>query len=210
MSLKRSKRLGPPLANKRTAQVHRKTGETDITIDLNLDGTGKYEVSTGIGMLDHLLESLTKHSLFDLKIKATGDIDRDTHHLLEDMGLALGKALNDALGERHGITRFADATIAMDETLAQVAIDLGGRPYASVQMPFIRDLVGELPTENIAHLLEAFAQEGRLNLHARVLSGENDHHIAEAVFKGLARCLRTAVSIDPRLGGAVPSTKDVL
>jgi imidazoleglycerol-phosphate dehydratase len=118
------------LASKRTAQIHRKTGETDISIDLNLDGSGKYEVSTGIGMLDHLLESLTRHSLFDLKIKATGDIDRDSHHLLEDMGLALGKALNDALGERRGITRFADAAIAMDETLAQFAIDLVGRPYA--------------------------------------------------------------------------------
>lgn len=198
------------MASNRTAQIHRKTGETDISIVLNLDGAGQYEISTGIGMLDHLLESLTRHSLFDMRIKATGDIHRDTHHLLEDMGLALGKALNDALGERRGITRFADAAIAMDETLAQVAIDLGGRPYASIQMPFVRDLVGELPTENVAHLLEAFAQEGRLNLHARVLSGENDHHIAEAVFKGLARCLRTAVAIDPRLGGAVPSTKDVL
>lgn len=198
------------MASKRIAQVHRKTGETNISIDLSLDGSGKYEISTGIGMLDHLLESLTKHSLFDLKVKATGDLDRDTHHLLEDMGLALGKALNEALGERRGITRFADAAIAMDECLAQVAIDLGGRPYAAIQMPFIRDLVGELPTENIAHLLESFAQEGRFNLHARVLSGDNDHHIAEAVFKGLARCLRTAVAIDPRLGGAVPSTKDVL
>ena len=198
------------MASNRSAQVHRKTGETDITIDLNLDGAGQYEIATGIGMLDHLLESLTRHSLFDMRIKATGDIHRDTHHLLEDMGLALGKALNDALGERRGITRFADAAIAMDETLAQVAIDLGGRPYASIQMPFVRDLVGELPTENVAHLLEAFAQEGRLNLHARVLSGENDHHIAEAIFKALARCLRTAVAIDPRLGGAVPSTKDVL
>jgi len=198
------------LASDRIARIQRKTGETDISINLSIDGRGKYEISTGIGMLDHLLESLTKHSLFDLRVKATGDIDRDTHHLLEDMGLALGKALNDALGERRGITRFADVTIAMDETLAQVAIDLGGRPYASIQMPFIRELVGELPTENIAHLLEAFAQEGRLNLHVRVLSGENDHHIAEAVFKALARCLRTAVAIDPRLGGAVPSTKDVL
>lgn len=199
------------MASKRTASVHRKTGETDISIDLNLDGSGRYEVSTGIGMLDHLLESLTKHSLFDMKLQASGDIHRDTHHLLEDVGLALGRALNDALGERRGITRFADATVPMDETLAQVAIDLGGRPYASVEMPFVRELVGELPTENIAHLLEAFAQEGRLNLHARVLSGGgNDHHTAEGVFKALARCLRAAVAIDPRLGGAVPSTKDVL
>jgi imidazoleglycerol-phosphate dehydratase len=197
------------LASNRTAEVARKTKETDITLALNLDGTGQYDIATGIGMLDHLLESLARHALFDLRIKATGDIDRDTHHLLEDMGLVLGQALNQALGDRRGITRFADAAIAMDESLALVVIDLGGRPYAAIEMPFIRDLVGELPTENIAHLLEAFAQEGRLNLHVRV-SGDNDHHIAEAVFKGLARCLRAAVAIDPRASGAIPSTKDVL
>lgn len=197
------------MASKRTAEVVRKTRETDITLSLDLDGSGGYEVSTGIGMLDHLLESLARHAMFDLRIKATGDIDRDTHHLLEDIGLVLGQALNQALGDRRGITRFADAAIAMDESLAQVVIDLGGRPYAAIDMPFIRDLVGELPTENIAHLLEAFAQEGRLNLHVRV-SGDNDHHIAEAVFKGLARCLRTAVAIDPRASDAIPSTKDVL
>jgi imidazoleglycerol-phosphate dehydratase len=197
------------LASNRTAEVTRKTKETDITLALDLDGSGRYEISTGIGMLDHLLESLARHSLFDLRIKAIGDIDRDTHHLLEDMGLVLGQALNQALGDRRGITRFADAAIAMDESLAVVVIDLGGRPYAAIDMPFIRDLVGELPTENIAHLLEAFAQEGRLNLHARV-SGDNDHHIAEAVFKGLARCLRAAVAIDDRARDAIPSTKDVL
>lgn len=197
------------MASKRTAEVVRKTRETDITLSLDLDGSGGYEVSTGIGMLDHLLESLARHAMFDLRIKATGDIDRDTHHLLEDIGLVLGQALNQALGDRRGITRFADAAIAMDESLAQVVIDLVGRPYAAIDMPFIRDLVGELPTENIAHLLEAFAQEGRLNLHVRV-SGDNDHHIAEAVFKGLARCLRTAVAIDPRASDAIPSTKDVL
>jgi imidazoleglycerol-phosphate dehydratase len=197
------------LASKRTAEVARKTRETDITLSLNLDGSGRYEVSTGIGMLDHLLESLARHSLLDLRLQAKGDIDRDTHHLLEDIGLVLGQALNQALGDRRGITRFADATIAMDESLAQVVIDLGGRPYAAIEMPFIRDLVGELPTENVAHLLEAFATEGRLNLHARV-SGDNDHHIAEAVFKGLARCLRAAVAIDPRASDAIPSTKDVL
>jgi imidazoleglycerol-phosphate dehydratase len=162
-------------------------------------------------MLDHLLESLTKHSLFDMKLQAKGDTHRDTHHLLEDVGLALGQALDQALGERRGITRFADAAVPMDETLVQVAVDLGGRPYASVEVPFVRDLVGELPTENVAHLLESFAHEARFSLHARVLAGgENDHHTAEGIFKALARCLRTAVAIDPRLGGAVPSTKDVL
>jgi imidazoleglycerol-phosphate dehydratase len=197
------------LASKRTAEVVRKTRETDITLSLDLDGSGRYEVSTGIGMLDHLLESLARHALIDLRLQAKGDIHRDTHHLLEDIGLVLGQALNQALGDRRGITRFADATIAMDESLATVVVDLGGRPYAAIDMPFVRDLVGELPTENIAHLLEAFAQEGRLNLHAGV-SGDNDHHIAEAVFKALARCLRAAVAIDPRASDAIPSTKDVL
>ncbi len=198
------------MASKRLAEIARKTRETDISLTLDLDGSGQYEVATGIGMLDHLLESLARHALFDLKVQAKGDIDRDTHHLLEDIGLVLGQALNQALGDRRGITRFGDATIAMDESLAQVVIDLGGRPFAAIDMPFVRDLVGELPTENLAHLLEAMAQEGRLNLHVRVLSGDNDHHIAEAVFKGLARCLRTAVAIDARASDAIPSTKDVL
>lgn len=198
------------MANKRRAEITRTTRETDIALTLDLDGSGQYDVATGIGMLDHLLESLARHALFDLKVQAKGDIDRDTHHLLEDIGLVLGQALNQALGDRRGITRFADATIAMDESLAQVVIDLGGRSYAAIDMPFVRDLVGELPTENIAHLLEAMAQEGRMNLHVRVLSGDNDHHIAEAAFKGLARCLRTAVTIDARASDAIPSTKDVL
>lgn len=198
------------MANKRRAEITRETRETNIALTLDLDGSGQYEVTTGIGMLDHLLESLARHALFDLTVRAKGDIDRDTHHLLEDVGLVLGQALNQALGDRRGITRFADATIAMDESLAQVVVDLGGRPYAAIDMPFIRDLIGELPTENIAHLLEAMAQEGRMNLHVRVLSGENDHHVAEAVFKALARCLRAAVAIDPRAADAIPSTKDVL
>jgi imidazoleglycerol-phosphate dehydratase len=197
------------LANRR-AEITRSTRETDIALTLDLDGSGKFEITTGIGMLDHLLESLARHALFDLTVRAKGDIDRDTHHLLEDVGLVLGQALNQALGDRRGITRFADATIAMDESLAQVVIDLGGRPYAEIDVPFIRDLVGELPTENVAHLLEALATEGRLNLHVRVLSGDNDHHIAEAVFKALARTLRAAVALDPRASGDIPSNKGVL
>jgi imidazoleglycerol-phosphate dehydratase len=199
------------LANKRRAEITRKTRETDITLTLDLDGSGQYEVATGIGMLDHLLESLARHALFDLKVQAKGDINRDTHHLLEDIGLVLGQALNQALGDRRGITRFADAIVPLDETLVMVAVDLGGRPYAGIELPFVRDLVGEMPTENVAHLLESFANEGKLNLHVRLLAGEsNDHHIAEASFKGLARCLRAAVEIDPRASGAIPSTKDVL
>jgi imidazoleglycerol-phosphate dehydratase len=189
--------------------VKRKTRETDIALSLALDGSGKYDVATGIGMLDHLLESLARHALFELDVKASGDIDRDPHHLVEDLGLVLGQALNEALGERRGITRFGSATVPMDEALALVAVDLGGRPFASVELEFGRDLIGALPTEDIAHMLEAFAQEGRLNLHVRLLAGENDHHVAEAAIKGLARALRVAVAIDPK-EGAVPSTKGVI
>ena len=194
----------------RTAEIKRKTKETDITLSLSLDGSGQFDVSTGIGMLDHMLEQLAKHGRFDLRIKATGDIDRDTHHLTEDIGIVLGQAFDKALGDRRGITRFGDATIPLDETLALVAIDLSGRPHADVALEFDRDLIGELPTENLWHLLESFAKEGRLTLHVRLLSGSNDHHRAEAVFKALARALRAAVSMDPAAAGDVPSTKDVL
>jgi imidazoleglycerol-phosphate dehydratase len=195
----------------RTAKVTRKTKETNIMLELTLDGSGQYDVSTGIGMLDHLVESLAKHARFNLHLQAKGDIDRDTHHLTEDVGLVLGQALNEALGERRGITRFADATVPLDETLVLVALDLGGRPYAGIELPFVRDLVGELPTENVAHLLESFATAGRLNLHVRLLAGEsNDHHIAEAAFKALARALRAAVAIDPDAAGDVPSTKGAI
>jgi imidazoleglycerol-phosphate dehydratase len=190
--------------------VTRKTRETEVAVDLVLDGKGRYEVATGIGMLDHLLESLARHSLFDITIKAQGDIERDPHHLVEDVGLVLGKALDQALGERRGIARFGHAAVPMDEALALVAVDLGGRPYAALDLTFGRDDIGQLPTENIQHFLAAFAQEGRLNLHARLLCGANDHHRAEAVFKALARALAAAVAIDPRIAGDVPSTKDVL
>ena len=198
------------MATKRTAKITRKTRETDITLSLSLDGTGQYDVSTGIGMFDHLLESLTRHALFDLKVRAKGDIDRDPHHLVEDVGLVLGQALNQALGERRGITRFGSAIVPMDEALTMVAVDLGGRPYASVDLKFGREMISQLPSEDVAHMLEAFAQESRLNLHVRLLAGDNDHHIAEAAFKGLARALRTAAAIDLRAAGTIPSTKDVL
>ncbi|MCH7484788.1 MAG: imidazoleglycerol-phosphate dehydratase HisB [Chloroflexi bacterium] len=194
----------------RTAEIKRKTKETDITLSLSLDGSGQFDVSTGIGMLDHMLEQLAKHGRFDLRIRATGDIDRDTHHLTEDIGIVLGQAFDKALGDRRGITRFGDATIPLDETLALVAIDLSGRPHADVALEFDRDLIGELPTENLWHLLESFAKEGRMTLHVRLLAGTNDHHRAEAVFKALARALRAAVSLDPAAAGDVPSTKEVL
>ena len=197
------------LADSRKAAVTRETRETRVAINLNLDGSGRYEVSTGIGMLDHLLEQLARHGLLDLKIDATGDIERDPHHLVEDVGLVLGRALDEALGERRGIVRFGHAIVPLDEALALVAVDLGGRGHASIEASFDRELLGGLPTENIEHLLAAFAQEGRLNLHVRLLSGANDHHRAEAAFKALARALRDAVRIDERSAGEIPSTKQL-
>jgi len=175
-----------------------------------LDGAGRYDVSTGIGMLDHMLEQLARHGLFDITLQASGDIERDPHHLVEDVGLTLGQALDRALGERRGITRFGHAVVPMDDALALVAVDLGGRGRASIDVEFDREMLGELPAENIRHMLEAFAQEGRLNLHVRLLSGENDHHRVEAVFKALARALSDAVRIDERIAGEVPSTKELL
>ena len=198
------------MPNDRRAEVRRETKETNISLELELDGSGRYEVSTGIGMLDHLLEQIARHGLFNLIVNATGDIDRDPHHLVEDVGLVLGQAFDQALGERRGIVRFGHAFVPMDEALALVAVDLGGRPFAGIDLAFDRELLGQLPTENIPHMLEAFAQEGRLNLHVRLLSGANDHHRAEAAFKALARALSTAVRIDERIAGEVPSTKEVL
>jgi len=194
----------------RRASVNRETRETKVFLELNLDGSGRYEVRTGVGMLDHMLEQLAKHGLFDLTVDASGDIERDPHHLVEDLGIVLGRALDQALGERRGITRFGHAVVPMDESLVMVALDLGGRPYAGIDLKFERDLLGQLPTENISHFLEAFAQEGRLNVHVRELSGGNDHHRVEAAFKALARALSGAVRIDERIAGEVPSTKDVL
>ncbi|TMB70215.1 MAG: imidazoleglycerol-phosphate dehydratase HisB [Chloroflexi bacterium] len=198
------------MGNNRRADVERHTRETNVSLALDLDGLGRYEISTGIGMFDHMLEQLARHSLIDLRIDATGDIERDPHHLIEDVGLVLGQALNEALGERRGISRFGHAFAPMDEALALVAIDLGGRPYAAIEVTFSRESIGELPAENVKHFLEAFAQEGRLNLHARLLSGENDHHRVEALFKALARALRAAVTIDERIADQVPSTKEAL
>ena len=181
-----------------------------MTVEVNLDGSGRADIATGIGMLDHLLEQLPRHSLFDITIEASGDIERDPHHLIEDIGIGLGRALSEALGERRGIVRMGHAIVPLDEALALVAVDLSGRGYASVELPFASERVGQLPTEMLAHLLSAFAIEGRLNLHVRVPAGSNDHHKAEAVFKALARALGDATRIDPRITGEVPSTKEVL
>jgi imidazoleglycerol-phosphate dehydratase len=194
----------------RKASVNRETRETRVFIQVDLDGSGIYEVSTGIGMLDHMLEQLARHGLFDLTIEGSGDIERDPHHLVEDVGLVLGQALNEALGERRGITRFGHAIVPMDESLVLVALDLGGRPFAGIDLKFEREAIGQLPAENVSHFFEALAQEGRLNLHVRELAGGNDHHRIEAAFKGLARALSAAVRVDERIAGQVPSTKDLL
>jgi imidazoleglycerol-phosphate dehydratase len=194
----------------RRGEVKRETKETNVALALELDGSGQYDVSTGIGMLDHMLEALAKHARFDLTLKATGDIDRDPHHLVEDVGLCLGQALDQALGERRGITRFGDAMVPMDEALVLAVVDLGGRGYARVSLDFKADKIGELPADNVDHFFESFAQQGRLNLHIRQLSGENDHHRIEAAFKALARALSTAVALDPRIAGQLPSTKDAI
>ena len=194
----------------RSASVQRATRETRVKIALNLDGSGRGDVSTGIGFLDHMLDSLARHARFDLTVRAEGDLQVDPHHTAEDVGIALGQALDQALGERRAIRRFGDATVPLDEALALVAVDLGGRGWASVDLPFRGSTIGDLPTELIPHFLHSFAREGRLSLHARLLAGENDHHRAEATFKALARALDDATRPDPRLGSEVPSTKGVI
>jgi len=197
------------LPPERKGSVRRETKETQVTVDMNLDGNGRADIATSIGMLDHLLEQLPRHSLFDITIRASGDIDRDPHHLIEDVGIGLGRALCEALGERRGIVRMGHAVVPLDEALALVAVDLSGRGHAAIELPVTTERIGQLPTEMIAHHLAAFAVEGRFNLHVRVLAGANDHHKAEAVFKALARALGEATRIDPRIGD-IPSTKGTL
>jgi imidazoleglycerol-phosphate dehydratase len=194
----------------RIGHVRRQTRETCVEVRLNLDGSGHAEIATGIGFLDHMLDSLARHARFDLTLKAEGDLHVDQHHTAEDVGISLGQALDQALGERRGIRRFGDAAVPLDEALAQVAIDLGGRPWASIDLPFRGTMIGGLSSELIPHLLHSFATDGRFALHVRLLAGENDHHRAEATFKALARALDDATRPDPRLGDAVPSTKGVI
>ena len=197
------------MAPQRIGTIRRETKETQVAVEVNLDGAGRSDIATSIGMLDHLLEQIPRHGLFDITVKASGDIERDPHHLIEDIGICLGRAFSEALGERRGIVRMAHAMVPLDEALALVAVDLGGRGYAALDMAFTSDLIGQLPTEMIGHLLSAFAIEGRFNLHVQVPAGTNDHHKAEAAFKALARALADAVRLDPRITD-VPSTKGTL
>jgi imidazoleglycerol-phosphate dehydratase len=194
----------------RTATISRKTGETDIQISLNLDGSGQADIVTGVGFLDHLLHALARHARFDLKVRATGDLHIDEHHTVEDVGIVLGRALAEALGDRKSIVRMGHALVPMDEALALVAVDLSGRGYFVFDGAFSTDRIGQLGTSLIPHFLESVAHEGRLNLHARLLTGVDDHHRAEALFKALARALDMAVQRDERLAGQVPSTKGTL
>jgi imidazoleglycerol-phosphate dehydratase len=192
----------------RRAERLRSTRETEIRVTVDLDGTGAAEIGTGVGFYDHLLTSLAHHSLIDVVIEARGDLEIDEHHTVEDVALTLGQALADALGDRAGIARFGDAAVPMDESLARCALDLSGRPYAVVDLPFRGERVGELSTQLIEHALGSFAQAAGATLHLSG-SGRNDHHLAEAAFKALARSLRAAVSVDPRRAG-VASTKGSL
>ena len=189
----------------RTAEVHRKTAETDVTVELDLDGTGSARISTGVGFYDHMLTALAHHGLFDLSVSCDGDLDVDEHHTVEDTALVLGGALAEALGDRSGIVRYGDATVPMDESIATAVVDVGGRPYAVIDLPFRAERIGALGTQMIPHALEAFARAAGVTLHITG-RGSNDHHLAEAAFKALARALRAAVATDPRRHG-VPSTK---
>jgi imidazoleglycerol-phosphate dehydratase len=194
----------------RTAEIRRETRETSIEVSLDVDGTGRANIATGIGFLDHMLDSLARHSRFDLTVKATGDLHIDAHHTAEDVAIVLGQALDQALGDKRGLRRFADATVPLDEALVQAVVDLSGRGVAVVDLPFRGEMIGTLPTEMVPHFLKSFAVEGRLTLHVRLLHGENDHHKAEATFKALARCLDIATRVDPRIASQVPSTKGSL
>ena len=196
--------------SERSATISRRTGETDITLTLAIDGSGTADLATGIGFLDHMLTLFAKHGLFDISAKAIGDLHVDEHHTAEDVCICLGQALDRALGDRRGIVRTAHSFVPMDEALGFVAVDLGGRPYCVVDASFVTPRVGQLGTDLIAHLFESIAVHGRLNLHARILYGHNDHHKAEALFKAFGRALDAATRIDERLGGAVPSTKGTL
>jgi imidazoleglycerol-phosphate dehydratase len=194
----------------RQAKVERGTKESRVEVELDLDGTGATEVATGVPFFDHMLAQLGKHALFDLRVQATGDVEVDAHHTVEDVAIVLGQALREALGDKGGIVRFGDALVPLDETLVQVAVDVSGRPYCVHEEPDLVELIGTYDTTLTRHVFESFAAAAQICLHVRVLAGRNAHHIVEAQFKAVARALRTAVAIDPRAAGSVPSTKGVL
>ena len=194
----------------RSATVKRRTKETKISATVDLDGTGAYEVSTGVGFLDHMIEQLARHSLIDITLKAEGDLHIDQHHTTEDSGIVLGQAFAEALGDKAGITRYGACYLPMDETLTRVALDVSGRPYLVWDVEFTRSKIGEMDTELFREWFQAFAQHAGITLHVENLYGENSHHVAETCYKALARALRQAIAIDPRQSGRVPSTKGQL
>ena len=198
------------LADSRRATVNRRTKETAISATVDLDGTGAYDVSTGVGFLDHMIEQLARHSLMDITLKAEGDLHIDQHHTTEDSGIVLGQAFAKALGDKAGITRYGSAYLPMDETLTRVALDVSGRPFLIWQVEFTRSKVGELDTELFREWFQAFSQHAGLTLHVTNFYGENSHHIAETCYKALARALRQAIAVDERQSGRVPSTKGQL
>ncbi len=194
----------------RSASVSRRTNETDISVSLTVDGSGRTSVATGIGFLDHMLELLGRHALFDLDVKVAGDLHIDAHHSAEDAGIALGQAFAKALGDKKGITRYASLHLPMDETLTRVAVDLSGRPFLVFRTKFPTEKIGSFDTELVREFFVAFAMNAGVTLHVETLYGENSHHIAESCFKGLARALRQAAAVDPREGERIPSTKGAL
>ena len=194
----------------RKAEITRKTNETDIAVAVNLDGTGAHSMATGIGFLDHMLDQVAKHSLIDIKIEAKGDLHIDFHHTAEDVGIALGQAIRQALGDKQGIRRYGAADLPMDGTLTRVAIDVSGRPFLVWKVAFTRDKVGDMDTELFREWFQAFAMHAGVTLHVECFYGDNNHHVAESAFKALARALRAAVEIDPRAADRIPSTKGTL
>jgi imidazoleglycerol-phosphate dehydratase len=194
----------------RSATIARKTKETDISATVNLDGTGAYDIKTGVGFLDHMLEQLARHGLIDITLRCKGDLHIDFHHTTEDVGIVLGQAIAKAMGDKAGITRYASLHLPMDETLTRVAVDVSGRPYLIWKVAFTQPKLGEMDTELFREFFQAFAQNAGITLHIETLYGDNNHHIAETCFKGLARALRDALTLDPRQAGRVPSTKGTL
>ncbi len=194
----------------RTARIDRNTSETQIAVAVNLDGTGVYDVSTGIGFLDHMIEQFARHSLIDIECRIVGDLHVDQHHTVEDSAIALGQAILEALGNKAGIGRYGSAYSPMDETLARVALDISGRPWLVWKAAFSQPRLGEMDTELFEHWFQSIAQAAGITLHIELLYGQNNHHIIEGIFKGFARAMRTAVTLDPRKGDAIPSTKGVL
>ena len=194
----------------RTGRIARKTAETDILVEVDLDGTGAYDVATGIGFLDHMVEQFSRHSLIDVRLKVAGDLHIDQHHTAEDSAIALGQALAEALGDKGGIGRYGTAYSPMDETLVRVALDISGRPYLVWKLRFTQEKLGEWDTELVEHWFHSVAQSAGITPHVQLLYGQNNHHVCEAIFKGFARAMRSAVELDPRKGGAIPSTKGQL